>query len=389
MAYIDKLLNKFNKAKNAINSIKGIQSKIQAINYTSAIDALGIEKDAAKLLIETRRTTLETQLGSKGVGANHCIAPPEIQGTNMVYPYHDQLENYIVFDIRPRRPRGEFVAHPVHSSRSIALYIPDALISQASVGYRNEGINTFQRTIDNLMENMELSGDFAGQALEGAKKMGTKFVQNALNTMQGGLRNLKRGRASNPLQEQMLDGVPFRSWDFTFDFWPQSASEAEIVNGIIYAFRSSMLPDAYSESFDITKPGEGVFGKDAGGMKEVIKDADLNASYFNYPNVFDISFEGPIGGKVDGFLPAVCTNAQVDYTGGQKFSTFADGQPVHIQLTLNFLEIKTLTLGNYESISNGSKLFSEYQKPTTSDTTHNRESLTMGDIDQPTPPEGG
>ena len=51
-------------------------------------------------------------------------------------------------------------------------------------------------------------------------------------------------------------------------------------------------------------------------------------------------------------MPAVCTNAQVDYTGGQKFSTFADGQPVHIQLTLNFLEIKTLTLGNYQAISN-------------------------------------
>ena len=51
-------------------------------------------------------------------------------------------------------------------------------------------------------------------------------------------------------------------------------------------------------------------------------------------------------------MPAVCTNAQVDYTGGQKFSTFADGQPVHIQLTLNFLEIKTMTLGNYQAISN-------------------------------------
>ena len=50
-----------------------------------------------------------------------------------------------------------------------------------------------------------------------------------------------------------------------------------------------------------------------------------------------------------------CANAQVDYTGGQKFSTFSDGQPVHIQLTLNFLEIKTMTLGNYEAIRAGGK----------------------------------
>ena len=67
--------------------------------------------------------------------------------------------------------------------------------------------------------------------------------------------------------------------------------------------------------------------------------------------IFNIKFEGPLATKIDGFLPAVCANAQVDYTGGQKFSTFYDGQPSHIQLTLNFLEIQTMTLGNYESIS--------------------------------------
>ena len=72
MAYIDKLLNKFNKVKNAVNSIKGIQSKIQSINYTSAIDALGIEKDAVDNLIETRRTTLEKQISASGLAQNHC-----------------------------------------------------------------------------------------------------------------------------------------------------------------------------------------------------------------------------------------------------------------------------------------------------------------------------
>jgi len=346
MAYIDKLLNKFNKVKNAVNSIKGIQSKIQSINYTTAIDALGLEKGAAEDLINSRRSSLEKQLSSSGMARGHSAKPPSVRGTNIVYPFHDRLENYLVFDIRPRKARGEFVSHAVHKNRTIALYVPDAVISQAAVTYRNEGINTFQRTIDDLITNFE---GFDGSITEGAKKMGTKFLQNAVNTMQGGLTNLKAGRATNPLQEQFLDGVPFRSWDFTFDFWAKSADEAAMVNEIIYTFRSSMLPDAYSESFDFDSvQGD---GKITPAQKQVVKDADLNASYFNYPNVFEISFEGPMGSKVDGFLPAVCTNAQVDYTGGQKFSTFADGNPVHIQLTLNFLEIKTMTLGNYESIS--------------------------------------
>ena len=387
MAYIDKLLNKFNKVKNAVNSIKGIQSKIQSINYTTAIDALGLEKGAAEDLINSRRSSLEKQLSSSGMARGHSAKPPSVRGTNIVYPFHDRLENYLVFDIRPRKARGEFVSHPVHKNRTIALYVPDAVISQAAVTYRNEGINTFQRTIDDLITNFE---GFDGSITEGAKKMGTKFLQNAVNTMQGGLTNLKAGRASNPLQEQFLDGVPFRSWDFTFDFWAKSADEAAMVNEIIYTFRSSMLPDAYSESFDFDSvQGD---GKITPAMKQVVKDADLNASYFNYPNVFEISFEGPMGSKVDGFLPAVCTNAQVDYTGGQKFSTFADGNPVHIQLTLNFLEIKTMTLGNYESISPTAVY--DGSRPMTTDTAFNVSSQQTTEeyqdtIDKPEQGEGG
>ena len=51
MAKIDKLLDKFNKVKSAINSFKGIQAKINAINYTSAIDELDEKSTAAKELL--------------------------------------------------------------------------------------------------------------------------------------------------------------------------------------------------------------------------------------------------------------------------------------------------------------------------------------------------
>ena len=60
MAYIDKLLDKFNKAKSAINSLKGIQSKIQSINYTSAIDELGKQSKEAENQLKRRGARLET-----------------------------------------------------------------------------------------------------------------------------------------------------------------------------------------------------------------------------------------------------------------------------------------------------------------------------------------
>ena len=67
--------------------------------------------------------------------------------------------------------------------------------------------------------------------------------------------------------------------------------------------------------------------------------------------IFDIYFDGPLGSAIDGFLPAVCTNAQVDHTGGLKFSTYENGMPVKTTLTLQFQEIKMLTQSNYREIS--------------------------------------
>lgn len=363
MAYIDKLLGKFNKVKQAINSLKGIQAKIQAINYTTALDALGEEQAAAEELLDARRVSLEQSIGSTEVAGQYAKKKPEIEGVNTVYPMYDQLANYIVFVSRPRRTRDGVGEHDVHKRRQVALYVPDALISQATVSYQADGVNPVARALNEVVEAWEKGGegDAWNMAKEQSNKIATKFIQQALNTMTGGLSNLKRGRAINPMQEQMLNGIPFRSWDFTFDFWPKSVDEADAVNDIIYIFRSSMLPDVYSELMSVTDDEGNLVmphtddvqkGKKAANSGEKF-NAEVNASYFNYPNVFEIYFHGPLGDKIDGFLPAVCTNAQVDYTGGQKFSTFGDGQPVHIQLTLNFLEIKAMTLGNYESIRFG------------------------------------
>ena len=62
MSKIDKIINKFNKAKNAINSLKGIQSKIQSINYTSAIDALGEQALEADQILKERGERLKEAL---------------------------------------------------------------------------------------------------------------------------------------------------------------------------------------------------------------------------------------------------------------------------------------------------------------------------------------
>lgn len=372
MAYIDKLTNKFNKAKNAISSLKGISSKLKSIQYESVADTLGESKDTARQLLSKRQSALEKTLRGDSAAKVYANKNPEQIGRHLIYPMHDPLKNYITFDIMPRRQRkdGNFyehfgektvkiknaapnrlipeeleftTKHSVYKRNQISLYIPDTLISQANVAYRNEGINQFNRSVANILSAFAEGG--FGEAYQAGKgqvgQLVTTFINQTMNKLSGGITNLRGGRAVNNQQEQLLDSVNFRTFDFTFDFYPKSREEASVVKEIIKTFRQSMLPDSY------------VANMLAGVKIGEESPESQNAAYFNYPNVFRIYFSGPMSAHVDGFLPCVCQNAQVDYAGGQKFSVMEDGMPNHIQLNLTFAEIKIMTLGNYERIRAG------------------------------------
>lgn len=404
MAKIDKLISKFNKVKSKINSIKGIASKIDSINYISAFDELGEQAAEAKRNLELRQQNIKKSR-TGGVAKSHIHGKPEEFGENIIYPVHDKLASYITFDIRKRRKRqtGTNKNPGVYKRRSVSLYVPDALISQANVTYRQEGINTFNRILSDAATKVwNDPSSFKEVSMKSGKSLINKFMMESINKMSGGLSNMKYGRAANPQMEQFLDGIPLRSWDFTFDFWPKSREEAKAVKDIIRIFRESMLPDTYND-YAFTDAANELKQTIAEGLAELDPDNPdhdshrealqateklaeednvfANASYFNYPNVFDIYYSGAIARHVDGFLPAVCTNAQVDYTGGQKFSTFEDGMPIHIQLTLNFLEIKVMSLGNYNSIqASGQGSLGSYQTYIDGESVHNQSSLTGQDM---------
>ena len=357
MSYIDKLIPKLNKAKNKFNSFKGIVSDIQTIHYDAGDNIAQKTKDKALSAIRNRN-----KKAISSISGDSTISEIKKGGKDftpqMIYPKHDALANYIVFNIRPRKHRGSSASDKknVHKDQSIALYIPDTLISQANVTYAQQDITALNRTVAKVFE--ELTFD---NVMDQATPLASAYGVSVANKLTGGLQNIKQGVATNPQSEQLLNNVPFRSWDFTFDFFAKSAEEQKEINKIIYTFRSSMLPETFGISTKDLK--NSVVQAGAEFLDTPSADESLNVDdsvketkayikpFFNLPNVFDISFAGPIEKYVDGFLPAVCTNAQVDYTGGQKFGTRHDGSPNRIQLTLNFLEINILSLGNYQSIA--------------------------------------
>ena len=334
---LSKILNKINKAKSAINSLKGISSKLNSLNYTTQIDKLGEEAEAARELLSNRRKSADRLIAKMEEAQARGKSNPPGEDEELFYPLDEELQNSIVFSIRPRRKRsGKSTANLLSDKTTeIHLYVPDGLGSDAQVSYAKKEVGATARAAQNVadaegfMETIEEVGEQAMAA-------GSRMITSVGNFMSGGAKNIREGRATNPMIEQTFEGVDFRSFSFDYEFYPRSPDEAEMVQQIIYRFKTAMLPDTY---------GAGLEEEDSDDAA-----ADIE-NYFNYPNIFDVSFEGPLANRLEGFLPMVCTGCNVDYFNGNTVSYFEDGTPVSTKMTLTFSEIKILTQESYQEIS--------------------------------------
>ena len=356
---LSKLIKKVNKAKSAINSLKGISSKLQSLNYDSVTDQLGEEaKKAQEYLRNTRKRDSEL-LSGNSLAARLKLAekPPQPQAEELMYPMGDILENYILFKMRPRRIGGKqadgtdkegqqttsiggkstganlFSDKP----REILLYIPNDFSSSSDASYTTADFGLGARQMDAFIERASQSDVIGAVSEMGIGKLVDQGLTSMMNKLQGGIKNVREGRAKNPMTESMFEGVGFREFGFEYQFWPKNEIEAQMVNHIIYTFRTAMLPDTYGSSRLIK------------GKTDQVLNEDEN--YFNHPNIFDVSWDGPISKHVDGFLPMVLKKCDVKHFNNGNTTTFADGGPISVSMSLNFQEIKQLTQESYQEIS--------------------------------------
>jgi hypothetical protein len=125
------------------------------------------------------------------------------------------------------------------------------------------------------------------------------------------------GLAANPKKEQVFKGVDFRTFSFEYQFFPRSSTEAKNVMNIIQEFKYHMHPE--------------------------FKDA--NNFVYIYPSEFDIMYysNGKENKNLHRHTSCVLTEVNVNYTPNGLFTTFSDGQPTQINLTLSFRELALLT----------------------------------------------
>ena len=212
---------------------------------------------------------------------------------------------------------------------AVALYMPAGINVQYKNGYE--------------VEAAELSGDIfrTGGAMKEAETRtkafdaflkgfvgasGVYFKQIAsggLDMLGGGdlfrLSTKNIGLAVNPRNEQYYNGPGFRSFSYTFDFYPKNAEEAHDVQKIVKLFKYHSSP--------------------------AMEEAKTAGRFFIAPSEFEIHymFKDSPNPNLHKISRCVCTDVDVRYGPEAQFSTFDDGQPTTTQLTLGFTELEFIT----------------------------------------------
>jgi hypothetical protein len=160
----------------------------------------------------------------------------------------------------------------------------------------------------------------AGAAAAGA--LGAIGMASLMPGLGGGLKAAGRFQ-ENPYEEQLFNGIEFRTFSFEFAFAPSSEAEGIEVDHIIEMFRLHSRPNFVG----------GVMGE----------------GLYTFPNEFNIEFLMNENGAFEehSWLPSiyncVCTNVSTNYSPEGFWVALRDGRPVSYSLSLSFTETKKIT----------------------------------------------
>lgn len=163
--------------------------------------------------------------------------------------------------------------------------------------------------------------DFAEGAIKSMMLNVAKIPQGIVNAMGGNvdvnaLASFGTGMAQNPFREQIFQNVQTRTFRFDYKFLPRNEAERDAVQLILRMFRFHMHPEL---------AGDGLF--------------------YIYPSEFNIVYyyKGKENPYVNKISTCVLEDMKVDYGGSQQFTSFADGSPTEINMSLQFIEKEVLT----------------------------------------------
>ena len=236
--------------------------------------------------------------------------------------------------------KGNFFRTITKTKDTIALYMPDTLAFDYQQSYSNlsvtkelgnlglaaqAGASTYDayRKTGSISSAAKNAAPFAAELAREAGLPGSKVLFSALSAVTGG------ALAINPQLELIYEGTDFRSFRFSFMFYPRSKKEAVEILDIIDSFTFHQAPEILSSSF---------------------------GRYLVPPSEFEIEFRynGGINPNIPKVAPCVLTSISVDYApnGFASYETLMSankperggtGMPVAIRMDLSFKETRIIT----------------------------------------------
>ena len=182
-------------------------------------------------------------------------------------------------------------------------------------------IGAGDNTVDGVRQEVATALQESGlMGKEGLDLITTKVGSAAANALTGanvGLDDILSRQAGvivNPNKELLFNSVSLREFGFSFVFTARSQDEANEIKKIIHAFKKYSAPKTGSTGFFLASP-------------DVFQISYLHRG--NQPHPF-----------LNRFKVAALKSVNVNYTGSSTYSTYTDGTPTHIIMSLSFSEIE-------------------------------------------------
>jgi hypothetical protein len=233
-----------------------------------------------------------TSIAGKIVGTVAAGAAAGL-ATYIFQKYSDQLKPDTTFKI----------------SDAIALYVDGPPTVRYAAQYSNKDLGT--------IAGLAAGGASAVASGEGVASLAAQFAKlpGALGVNLPDVISASAKVSLNPFKEVIFEAVDFRAFNFKYRFFPKSRQEADNVEKIIKLFKFHMHPDLSS-----------------------------NKLFFIYPSEFEIAYfyESNENTYFHKLKPCVLESMDISY-GGEQFSSFRDGIPTEVNVTLTFRETEILT----------------------------------------------
>lgn len=201
---------------------------------------------------------------------------------------------------------------------AIALHIPNQLSVRYGVQYSDEDTSGLMQANAIGTEVLKaVSSDKKSDVAGAAKSALAAQALQKLPANMAGAASAALGLAANPKKEQIFKGVDFRTFTFEYQFFPRNVDEARNVLRIIEEFKYHMHPEF----------------------------ADTYNFVYVYPSEFDIAYfaNGKENPNLHRHTSCVLTSMNINYTPNGMYTTFDNGMPTQINMSLEFRELALLT----------------------------------------------